>query len=275
MESSKIYTIHDFFHNKDKIYKHCLVLNKNDVEKANDLFGETTIRLLEILDNTKFESTKRFIFFCGKVASNVSKEISRANKNIMYLEDIHNNKINDDEEDEKNNTAFEIPVEQHYFTSFEENPDIYYITKNLSYLEKRIIQELYNGYTIGQVAYRFKLKVNTIDNLLKRFDGLKFNKFNKNCLDNKIKESVDCQIIAESNFKDNEGLLEFISNKKHKNIYARYLNNQSLDSIAKAYNTTRSAVGVTIKRINDKLRKEGFYVNKRGQGGGRKIKGKA
>jgi len=145
MESSKIYTIHDFFHNKDKIYKHCLVLNKNDVEKANDLFGETTIRLLEILDNTKFESTKRFIFFCGKVASNVSKEISRANKNIMYLEDIHNNKINDDEEDEKNNTAFEIPVEQHYFTSFEENPDIYYITKNLSYLEKRIIQELYNG----------------------------------------------------------------------------------------------------------------------------------
>lgn len=271
--SSKIYTIEDFFENKNKIYKHCLVLNREDVEKADYLFGETAIRLYDILNkNNKFESSQRFIFFCGKVASNINKQLRRYNNKTLYLEEIYNNKVNDDDEDE-DYVPFEIPVEQHFFNSFESNPDIYYAIKNLSYLEKKIIQHLYNGYTTEEVAYRFKINILTINNLLKRFDGLKFNKLNRHSTRKKIE--VECKIIEESDFKNQQQLLELIDNKKHKDIYRRYLNSNSLESIAKAYGTTRSAVGVTIKRINDKLKKEGFYVNKRGQGGGRKNKRKA
>lgn len=260
--NNKIYTIQDFFNNKDKIYKHCLVLNREDKQKADYLFGETAIRLSEIIKDRTFPSDNRFLFFCGKVASNISKEIKRENKNMLYLEDIFNNENNDEEDA----VSFEIPVTHHFFDSFESNIDIYYATKSLTYLEKKIVHHLYNGYSREEIAYKYKININTINTLLNRFDGVKFKVKKKS-----PQKRTDVKSNSVVKFEDKVQILKLIDNKKHKGIYDRYLSNQSLDSIAKSYGTTRGSIGVTIKRINDKLKKEGVYVNKRGQGGGSKV----
>lgn len=260
MESnSKIYTIEDYLKFKDKIYKHCLFLEKNDIDKAEELYSETTYSALIYLKDKTFTSDKHFINTMGRISYNIllnRKKLAKS-KPVYYLEELI---VHDNDGEEDSIQAYEIPDPPRVFNSYENNIDIHYLTSGLTYFKKKIFYELYLGFSKQELVEKYKIAYSFFT---RNFENLNFEKF--------MGPKPEKVVSAHTALK--RDILQYIDNDKHKKMYEMYLDKVPFEKIAASFKTSKSAIGVTINRINKNLKQHGYEINRRGQGakGGFKV----
>lgn len=193
MESNNIkeYTIYDFFSRKKYFMKYCYQLTKTysrqsnkyiiHEDKAEDIFSDTVLELLETVfkgGSKSFNSISAFECFVKVVikrryirtVSNIHKGNKLIN-NTTYYEDILSN--NEEENlDEGLSHYLGLSCNSNAFNDFDTNINIQNCTLNLDKKSKRIIKDLYLGYSQIEISRKLRLNTSTVNTRLRNIREL-------------------------------------------------------------------------------------------------------
>lgn len=236
--SKKIYTIEDFIKFKKQIFTYCLKL-ENDLDRAQELYSKTSLDAVIYLKKTHmFDSDSHFI----NTMNSISRHSLLVRKKSAEVKNKQYHGVDLIEEQALEGKRFS--VNPAVFASFETNLDLFMLMRHMSYFEKKVIYELYLGYSKEEITKSYKLSGTTLYNILDKLRKEPKKEPNK----------VDKRVLNK------------ISNTKHRKMYSMYLNEVPFSTIAKKFKTSKSSIAVTINRINKNLKKDGDNISRRGQG---------
>ncbi len=222
----RIYTVEDITPKYNTLLRYCMKLTNFNKQEAEDLLHDT-IYSYAIKEPKEFE--RDYHFLCS---------IEKACK-FRFLEGIRKRKLDVVESDVDYYLSYDIAnpgYEQNFLGDYDRNVDIYYITKDLSYFEKKMLYNLHNGYTKKELKENYNLHSSYFTKLFSKFNGEVF--------------------VGNRGRKDIGGILSKITNDKHKRIYKLYLDKISYSDIAERTNTSYSTVEQTIYRVKKKYGSE-------------------
>lgn len=222
----RIYTVDDIISKYSILLRYCLKLTRFNVQDAEDLLHDTIASFIT-KEAKEFERDYHFLCYIEKSCK------------FRFLENIRRKKLDVVE----NNIDYyldqdkiDVEYDQNLLGSYKSNLEVYNITKNLSYSERKMLFELTNGYTKKELIKNYNLSRDYFIKLLSKFDGEIF-------IDNR-------------RHKDINDTLSKLTNDKHKRIYKLYLDKVSLNDIVERTNTPYSTVEQIIYRIKKKYDKK-------------------
>lgn len=221
----RIYTVEDIIPKYDTLLRYCTKLTNFNTQEAEDLLHDT---IYSYISKKPKEFERDYHFLCS---------IEKACK-YRFLEGIRKKKLELAESDVDYYLNYDIAdagYEQNFLGDYDRNVDIYYITKDLSYFEKKMLYNLHNGYTKKELKENYNLSSIYFTELFSRFNGEVF--------------------IGNGRREDIDDILSKITNDRHKRIYKLYLDKISYSDIAERTNTPYSTVEQTIYRVKKKYGK--------------------
>jgi len=219
----RIYTVEDIIPKYNTLLRYCTKLTNFNIQEAEDLLHDVIYNYI-LKEPKEFE--RDYHFLCA---------IEKACK-FKFLENIRKAKLDTVDNDVDYYLDYDLGYDQNFLGDYDNNIDVYYMTKDLSYFEKKMLYNLHNGYTKQELKENYNLHSSYFTKLFSKFNGEVF--------------------VNSSKYTNTDNILSKITNDKHKRIYKLYLDRVPLADIVERTNTSYSAVEQTIYRIKKKYGKE-------------------
>lgn len=221
----RVYTVNDIIPKYDTLLRYCMKLTYFNKQEAEDLLHDT---ICAYASKEPKEFERDYHFLCS---------IEKACK-FRLLTNIRDNrlKISDNDVEYYVENDNDLGYEQNFLGDYDRNVDIYYITKDLSYFEKKMLYNLHNGYSEKELKEHYNLSSIYFTELFSKFNGEVF-------VNNKRR-------------KDTNNILPKITNDKHRRVYKLYLDKISYSDIAERTDTPYSTIEQIIYRVKKKYGKE-------------------